>query len=77
MLQHVRDRWSIEITCHLPHDTRLRVEAHCYREANGVQMMATLLSLAMIPLRLDVFWSITEGLAALAHDIPGLMALLG
>ena len=23
------------------------------------------------------FWSITEGLAALAHDIPGLLALLG
>ena len=28
-------------------------------------------------LRLDGFWSITEGLAALSHDIPGLLALLG
>ncbi len=28
-------------------------------------------------LRLDGFWSITEGLAALAHDIPDLLALLG
>jgi hypothetical protein len=31
----------------------------------------------MNALRLDGFWSITEGLAALAHDIPGLLALLG
>jgi hypothetical protein len=28
-------------------------------------------------LRLDGFWSITEGLAALSHDIRGLLALLG
>lgn len=39
--------------------------------------MATLRSLAMNVLRLDGFWSITDGLAALAHDIPGLLALLG
>ncbi|MEB3260464.1 MAG: hypothetical protein VKP63_07560 [Cyanobacteriota bacterium] len=39
--------------------------------------MATLRSLAMNALRLDGFWSITEGLAALAHDIPGLLAVLG
>ena len=38
---------------------------------------ATILSLAMNALRLDGFWSITEGLAALAHDIPGLLGLLG
>jgi hypothetical protein len=31
----------------------------------------------MNALRLDGFWSITEGLAALAHDIRGLLALLG
>jgi hypothetical protein len=31
----------------------------------------------MNALRLDGFWSITEGLAALAHNIPGLLALLG
>jgi hypothetical protein len=37
----------------------------------------TLRSLAMNALRLDGFWSITEGLAALAHDIKGLLALLG
>jgi len=39
--------------------------------------MATLRSLAMKPLRIDRFWSITEGLAALAHDIRGLLELLG
>jgi len=38
--------------------------------------MATLRSLAMNALRLDGFWSITEGLAALAHDIRGLLARL-
>jgi hypothetical protein len=38
---------------------------------------ATLDSLTMNALRLDGFWSITEGLAALAHDIQGLLALLG
>jgi hypothetical protein len=32
--------------------------------------------MARNPLRLDGFWSITEGLAALAHDFRGLLALL-
>ena len=73
----MRDRWSIENSWHWPRDTQLREDAHRYREANGVQIMATLRSLAMNALRLDGFWSITEGLAALAHDIPGLLALLG
>jgi hypothetical protein len=39
--------------------------------------MATLRSLAMNALRLAGFWSITEGLAALAHDIKGLLRVLG
>jgi hypothetical protein len=39
--------------------------------------MATLRSLAMNALRLDGFWSITEGLATLSHDIRGLLELLG
>ncbi|MFZ0408275.1 MAG: ISAs1 family transposase [Cyanobium sp.] len=77
LLQHVRDRWSIENSWHWPRDTQLREDPHRYRETNGVQIMATLRSLAMNALRLDGFWSITEGLAALAHDIPGLLALLG
>ena len=38
--------------------------------------MATLRSLAMNALRLDGFWSITEGLAALGHDIRGMLELL-
>lgn len=77
LLQHVRDRWSIENSWHWPRDTQLREDEHRYRESNGVRIMATLRSLAMNALRLDGFWSITEGLAALAHDIPGLLALLG
>jgi hypothetical protein len=50
---------------------------HRFFEYNGVQIMATLRSLAMNPLRLEGFWSITEGLAALTHDIRGLLSLLG
>jgi hypothetical protein len=44
---------------------------------NGVQILATLRSLAINALRLDGIWSITEGIAALAHDIKGLLMLLG
>ena len=75
--QHVRDRWSIENCWHWPRDTQLKEDAHRYRETNGVQIMATLRSLAMNALRLDGIWSITEGLAAVAHDIRGLLALMG
>ena len=75
LLQHVRDRWSIENSWHWPRDTQLR-DPHSYRESNGVRIMATLRSLAMNALRLDGYWSNTEGMAALAHDIRGLLALL-
>jgi predicted transposase YbfD/YdcC len=71
LLRHVRDRWSIENSWHWPRDTQLGEDAHRYREVNGVEIMATLRSLAMNALRLDGFWTITEGLAALAHDIRG------
>jgi hypothetical protein len=71
------DRWSIENSWHWPRDTQLREDAHRYRESNGVRILATLRSLAMNALRLDGYWSITEGLADLAHDIRGLLALLG
>ncbi|MCX5960567.1 MAG: ISAs1 family transposase [Cyanobacteria bacterium] len=64
LIKHVRDRWSIENSWHWARDTQLREDAHRYRETNGVQTMATLRSLAMNALRLDGFWSITEGLAA-------------
>ena len=64
LMKHVRDRWTIENFWHLPRDTQLREDAHRYRETNGVQIMATLGRLAMNALRLDGFWSITEGLAA-------------
>lgn len=77
LLQHVRDRWSIENSWHWPRDTQLRDDTHRYRESNAVRIMGTLRSLAMNALRLDGYWSITEGLAALAHDIRGFLALVG
>jgi predicted transposase YbfD/YdcC len=77
LLQHLRDRWSIENSWHWPRDAQLRRDAHRYRESNGVRILATLRSLAINALWLAGFWSITEGLAALAHDIRGLLALLG
>ena len=54
----------------------LREDAHRYRENNGVQFLATLRSLAINTLRLDGIWSITEGIAALSHDIKGMLRLL-
>ena len=55
----------------------LRKDAHRYREFNGVLILAKLPSLAVNALRLDGIWSITEGIAALAHDIEGMNRLLG
>ena len=77
LLRHVRDRWSIENSWHWPRDTKLNEDGHRYGERNGVGVMATLRSLAMDALRLGGFWSITHGLDALAHDIKGLLELLG
>ena len=77
LLQHVRDRWSIENSWHWVRDVPLREDAHRYRQTNGVQILATLRSLAINALRLDGIRSITEGIAALAHDIRGLLRLRG
>ena len=77
LLQQVRDRWSIENSWHWVRDVPLREDAHRYREDNGVQIRATLRSLAINALRLEGIKSITEGIAALAHDIKGLLKLLG
>jgi len=77
LLRHVRERWSIENSWHWVRDVPLREDAHRYREDNGVQILATLRSLAINALRLDGIWAITEGIAALAHDIKGLLRLLG
>jgi len=60
-----------------PGNVPRREDAHRYREDNGVQILATLSSLAINALRLDGIWSITEGSAALAHDIQGQLRLLG
>jgi len=55
----------------------MREDAHRNREVNGAQILATLRSLAINDLRLEGIWSITVGIAALAHDIEGLLRLLG
>ena len=54
LLRHVRDPWSIENSWHWARDTQIKEDAHRYREINGVQIRATLRSLAMNALRLDV-----------------------
>lgn len=77
LLRHVRQRWSIENSWHWVRDTQLREDAHRYQEINGVQILATLRSMAINSLRLDGIWSVAEGIAALAHDIKGLLRLLG
>ncbi len=77
LLQHVRDRWSIENSGDWPLDTQLLEDHHRYREFNGMRILATLRSLAMNALRLGDFWSITEGMAALAHNTKSLIRMLG
>jgi predicted transposase YbfD/YdcC len=77
LLKAIRQRWSIENSWHWVRDVPLREDAHRYREDNGVQILATLRSMAINALRLNGIWSITEGIAALAHDIKGLLRLLG
>jgi predicted transposase YbfD/YdcC len=77
LLRHVRQRWSIENSWHWVRDTQLREDAHRYQEINGVQILATLRSMAINSLRLDGIGSVAEGIAALAHDIKGLLRLLG
>ena len=77
LLRYVRQRWSIENSWHWVRDVPLWEDAHRYREDNGVQILANLRSLATNALRLKGIWSITEGIAALAHDIKGLLRLMG
>ena len=77
LLRQVWNRWSIENSWHWVRDVTLREDAHRYREVNSVQIIAMLSSMAINALRLNGFWSITEGIAALAHDITGLLLLLG
>ena len=67
----------MENSWHWVRDVPLKEDVHRYRESNGVQIMATLRSLAINILRLDGIWSTTEGIATLAHDIKGLPRLLG
>ncbi len=77
LLRLVRNRWSIENSWHWVRDVMLKEDAHRYRETNGVQSVAMLRTMAINSLRLNGIWSVTEGIAALAHDIKGMLMLLG
>jgi hypothetical protein len=77
LLLLVRQRWAIEYSLHWVHDVPLRKYAHRYWDGNAVQIMTMLASLTIKVLLLDRIWSITEGVAPLAHDIKGLLRLLG
>ena len=61
MLQAIRQRWSIENSWHRVRDVPLREDANRYREDNGVQILATLRSLAINARLLEGIWSITPG----------------
>jgi hypothetical protein len=76
LLQHVRDRWSIENSWHWVRDTQLREDAHRYRERNGVQVLAGLRTLALNLLRLNGFHSIADGLGAVSHNVALLLRLM-
>ena len=77
MLKAIRQRWSIENSWHWVRNVPVREDAHRYREDNGVQILATLRSPDINALRLDGIWSITEGIAALAHESNKMLRLLG
>ena len=53
LLRLVLDRWSIENSWHWVSDVALREDAHRYREANGVQIVAMLRTMAINSLRLN------------------------
>jgi len=76
LLQHVRDRWSIETSWQWVRDTQLREDAHRYRERNGVQVLAGLLTMALNLLRLNGFHSIADGLGAVSHNVALLLRLM-
>ena len=76
LLQHVRDRWSIENSWHWVRDTQLREDAHRYRERNGVQVLAGLRTVALNLLRLNGFHSIADALGAVSHNVKLLLRLM-
>ncbi len=68
---------SMETSHHLVRHVTLWDDDLCYREDKGVQILATLRSLAINALRLEKICSITNGIASQAHDIKGLLRLMG
>ena len=73
----VRNRWSSKNFWHWVKDVTLWEASQPYREANGVQIVAMLRTMTINALRLNGICSVTEGIAALAHDGPGMLRLLG
>lgn len=55
----------------------LRGETQRYQEGFIEQILSAPRSLAINPLQLDGVWSITEGIATVAHIINGVSKLLG
>ncbi|MCP9859680.1 MULTISPECIES: ISAs1 family transposase [unclassified Cyanobium] len=76
LLQHVRERWSIENSWHWVRDTQLREDAHRYRECNGVQVLAALHTMALNLLRLNEFHSIADGLGTVCQSVALLLRLM-
>jgi len=76
LLQHVRDRWSIENSWHWVRDTQLREYAHQYHECKGVQMLAGLRTVALNLLRPNGFNSIADALGAVSHNVKLLLRLM-
>ena len=67
---------SRENSWHWVRDVSLRKDPHRNREGNGIQILATMRSLAIKTLRLDGIRSITERIAEASHDTKGLPGLL-
>ena len=76
LLQYFRERWSIENSWHWVRDTQLRKDAHRYRECNGVQVLAALLTMALNLLRLNEFHSIADGLGTVCQSVALLLRLM-
>jgi hypothetical protein len=55
----------------------LQEDGYLFGQSNDVRIIATQTRPGKNTLRLDVYWSIIEGLGRLAHDIKGLRSMLG
>lgn len=76
LLQHVRDRWSIENSWHWVRNTQLQEDPHRYRRRNGVQVLAGLGTVVLNLLRLNGFHAIADALSAVSHNVKLLLGLM-